>query len=109
MEGITKSQGLQHITEKVFKILGAKDLQSCRLVNQNFKRIMDEPRFWIEKLAQIPVIPRAPSLWCNRCQVVYFDLLIVFGMLYHSRSDGSNLRSIEAVPYWRRVSIDLKF
>ena len=73
MDEITKSSGLKHITEKVFKPLGAKDLQSCRLVNQNFKRIMDEPRFWIEKLAQIPTVPRA-TLWCVGCQVEYFGM-----------------------------------
>ena len=58
MDLITKTPGLQHIAENTFRLLNGEDLQSCRLVNQNIKEIIDTPKFWIQKLSQLPELPR---------------------------------------------------
>ena len=50
MEAITEIPGLQHISEDVFKLLNHKDLMNCRLVNSSWKNILDQPKFWLEKL-----------------------------------------------------------
>ena len=51
MEAITKTPGLQHISEKIFKLLSKKTLMNCRLVNSSWKNVLDQPMFWLEKLS----------------------------------------------------------
>ena len=50
MEIITKSPGLQHISETFFELLEKKDLLNCRLVNKSWKKVLDQPNFWFKKL-----------------------------------------------------------
>ena len=50
MEIITKSPGLQHISESFFGFLDKKDLLNCRLVNKSWKKVLDQPNFWFKKL-----------------------------------------------------------
>ena len=50
LDKITKNPGLQHISEDIFKLLGKKSLMDCRLVNHSLKNILDQPKFWFEKL-----------------------------------------------------------
>ena len=50
MEIITKSPGLQHISESIFEYLDKKDLLNCRLVSKSLKKVLDQPNFWFKKL-----------------------------------------------------------
>ena len=49
MENFINNPGLQHIAENVFLNLNHENLEKCRLVNEYWKNILDNPMFWIEK------------------------------------------------------------
>ena len=50
MDLFTTNYGFLHISEDIFKALDHKSLLSCRSVNQSWKAVLDNPRFWIKKL-----------------------------------------------------------
>ena len=50
MDTFTKIPGLQHIPEDIFNLLDKKSLTDCRLVNSSWKNVLDQPKFWLEKL-----------------------------------------------------------
>ena len=50
MEKLTKSPGLQHISEDIFKLLDKKSLLECRMVNSSWKEVLDQPIFWLKKM-----------------------------------------------------------
>ena len=56
MEAITKIPGLQHISEDIFNLLDTKNLLKCRLVNKSWKKILDQPIFWLKKLEEIQIV-----------------------------------------------------
>ena len=57
MEDIVKNPGLQHIIEKSFKLLNIWDISSVISVNQDFRKIVDCPRFYLMKLSQQENVP----------------------------------------------------
>ena len=57
MENILRNPGLQHIIEKSLKCLGNKDIASFQLLNQDCKKIVDCPRFYLMKLSQQENVP----------------------------------------------------
>ena len=59
MEDIVKNPGLQHIIEKSLKLLSIKDIVSVKSVNQDFRKIVDCPRFYLTKLSQQENVPKA--------------------------------------------------
>ena len=50
MDTFIKIPGLQHISEDIFKLLDKNNLSNCRLVTSSWKMILDQPKFWSEKL-----------------------------------------------------------
>ena len=40
----------QNIREKILNFLPTEDILNCRLVNQAWKEILDNPTFWLNKL-----------------------------------------------------------
>ena len=72
MDLVTKNPGLQHIGESIFMFLDHQSLLSCREVNQSFKLILDNPRFWLKKCAQIGMPNRFQELedWTKVIQVM---------------------------------------
>ena len=52
MEDIVRNPGLQHIIEKSLKLLNIEDIASVKSVNQDFRKIVDCPRFYLMKLSQ---------------------------------------------------------
>ena len=50
MDLITKSNGLIHISLKIFKLLDYQTLMACRNVDRHFFNALDNPKFWIEKI-----------------------------------------------------------
>ena len=53
MEFVTKSPGLQQVSEDIFKLLDLKRLMNCRLVNSSWKNVFDQLIFWIKKLNEM--------------------------------------------------------
>ena len=49
MENLTQNPGFQHLLEHIFVLLDHEDLLSCRIVGSYWKKIIDNPRFWIRK------------------------------------------------------------
>ena len=56
MEAISKTPGLHQVTENIFNLLDKKTVVDCQLVNSSWKKILDQPSFWLKKLhsAKIP-------------------------------------------------------
>ena len=52
MDIVTKTPGLQHLSEDIFKLLDKKSSLQCRLVNSSWKNVLDQPNFWLKKLSQ---------------------------------------------------------
>ena len=50
MERITKSPGLQHISEDIFKLLDKKTLMNCRKVSKAWKNVIEGPLFLQKRL-----------------------------------------------------------
>ena len=49
MDLITKSPGLHHIAENIFKDLNQDVLSKCENVNEKWKGIVQNPWFWYKK------------------------------------------------------------
>ena len=62
MDAITKNPGFQHISEDISKLLDKKSLMNCRLVNSSWKKILDEPKFWLKKFHSDSKLERASSI-----------------------------------------------
>ena len=51
MENLTNNPSLSiDIGQKILQYLDDTSLQTCRLVDKSMKSMVDEPRFWIQKL-----------------------------------------------------------
>ena len=61
MDCLTNNQGLQHISEKIFKILKFDDLVKCRRINTSWKRIVDQSSFLIKSI-QLLAKPNQPNI-----------------------------------------------
>ena len=54
MDTILNNPGLQHIAEDIFLNLDEKSLtNNCTSLNQNAKKIINRPMFWLKKLSQM--------------------------------------------------------
>ena len=58
MENITKNPGLQHIIEDMLAFLDKKSIASFRLLNQDCKKIVENPIFCLKKLSQTEEVPK---------------------------------------------------
>ena len=56
METLTKTPGLQHISEDIFRNLDKKSFLNCRLVNQAWKGILDMPIFCLKNFISLEVV-----------------------------------------------------
>ena len=52
MEKLTNNQGFQHIAETIFLQLDPLILETCRDVNKSWKKILEDPSFWLKKCFQ---------------------------------------------------------
>ena len=62
MELFITNTGLQHIGVAIFKYLDHKTLVMCRLVNRSWKKMVDDPRFWLKKCDQTGIKCRSPGV-----------------------------------------------
>ena len=51
LETLINNPGLQHIAENIFQYLDQHSLLKYRLVNSSWKRILDQPIFWLKKVS----------------------------------------------------------
>ena len=58
MEDIVKNPGLQHIIEKSLTLLNIWDIASVKFVNEDFRKIVDCPRFYLMKLSKQENVPK---------------------------------------------------
>ena len=66
MENLTNNPNLSiDIGQKILQPLDDASLQSCRLVNSTLKRMVDPPRFWIQKLEKKGLNPQFKSETLN--------------------------------------------
>ena len=63
------------IGQKIFQALDDKSLQSCRLVNSSMKKMVDQPKFWLQKLKKKGLNPRFKSETLNDNGFVQENLL----------------------------------
>ena len=112
MEIITKSPGLQHISESIFEYLDKKDLLNCRLVSKSLKKVLDQPNFWFKKLEteDVPKVLMNKSLktrwnihktWKNLAQNLEngrpeeeFALVLIW---FHKRKPIESIHPLEIV------------
>ena len=63
------------IGQNILKCLDDASLQTCQLVNKSMKRMVDEPRFWIQKLEKKGLNPQFKSKTLNKNGFVQENLL----------------------------------
>ena len=54
MDNLTKNPGLQHVAEAIFLNLDYFNLATCAVVNEDWKKIQENPTFWFQKCKQSP-------------------------------------------------------
>ena len=53
MDFITKNPGLHHIVEETFMNLDYENLLKCQEVNEHWKKVLDNPWFWMKKCKEL--------------------------------------------------------
>ena len=69
MEDIIENPGLKHIAENVFLNLNYEKLETCRLVNESCKEILDNPMFWIKKFIRRGLSKKNQIDWTTAIQI----------------------------------------
>ena len=52
IEELLKSEGLQHLAQKIFQLLDLKSLQRCRRVCKTWQRFIDQNIHWESKFVE---------------------------------------------------------
>ena len=76
MENLKNNPSLSiDIGQKILHYLDDTSLQTCRLVDKSMKHMVDEPRFWIQKLEKKGLNPQFKSKTLNKNGFVQENLL----------------------------------
>ena len=75
MDVITKTPGLQHISEDILKLLKTKGLMNCRLVNTSWKNVMNQSTFWLSKMKRQDITEDIQRSWKMLAQDLSNDQL----------------------------------
>ena len=94
MENIIKNPGLKHIAENVFLNLNYEKLETCRLVNEFCKEILDNPMFWLKKFIQRGLSKKNQSDWMAAIQITPY-LNLETNILYYLKQSSKNERVID--------------
>ena len=66
MENLTNNPNLSvDVGQKILQPLEDASLQSCRFVNKSMKHMVDNPRFWLQKLEKRGLNPQFKSKTLN--------------------------------------------
>ena len=95
MDAITKTPGLQHISEEILQLLDKKSLMNCRLVNSSWKNVMNQPTFWITKMEREEIPEDVPRSWKMLAQELNDDQLSNEFVLILNKLMKSNQKKIE--------------
>ena len=68
MDLITRNQGLQHISEEIFLNLDQPCLMYCQKVNQFWKKILNNPMFWLKKCVKMGLLKHYHLDWMKLIQ-----------------------------------------
>ena len=71
LESFINNPGLQHIAENILQNLDKHSLLKYRLVNSSWKRILDQPIFWLNKLLKKEFLEN--SKWKSLISNLVFD------------------------------------
>ena len=69
MENFINNPGVQHIAENVFLNLNYEKLETCRLVNESCKELLDNPMFWIKKFIRRGLSKKNQIDWTAAIQI----------------------------------------
>ena len=78
MDVITKTPGLQHISEDILKLLKTKGLMNCRLVNTSWKNVLYQSTFWLSKIKRQDITEDAQRSWKMLAQNLSSDQTTLF-------------------------------
>ena len=56
MDILTKTPGFHYVAENIFINLDFEDLENCSQVNKSWRKILNNPSFWLRKLIQFGVL-----------------------------------------------------
>ena len=65
MDKIINNTGFQHLVEKVFLDLEHQELETCALINQSSKQILDNPIFWLKKYVSKGMSKKNETEWAS--------------------------------------------
>ena len=69
MDKIIQNPGFQHIVENILLNLDYKDLLECELINKSCQEILENPIFWLKKLALRGMSNKNQDDWYNAIQI----------------------------------------
>ena len=112
---IIDNPGFHHILENTFLRLDLNDLLKCQLMNKSVKKILNNPMFWIKKLAQKGFSKKNQADWIRGIQIIKknppafpcFDLEFEDMNLYLKRI-LNNQHLIDTPCYFDQNDISLK-
>ena len=70
MEVFLTDPGFAHIADKIVGHLDSKTLVRCRLVSTSFKRIVDNPNFWLQRYKKNSITKIHLVKWQNVCDLL---------------------------------------
>ena len=98
MENIINNPGLQHLAEKIFWNLNYEDLESCRLMNESCRKILDNPFFWIKIFIRRGISKKYQMEWTYAIEITKDTTLEKYVLLYLKKSTR-NRRMVD-LPCW---------
>ena len=94
MEKITDNPGFLHIAETIFLQIDSQKLESCQEVNESWKKILEDPSFWLKKCFQSGLVQsEKKAAWTNAIQILKnsnleMELLCLLKEFFHWNAFG---------------------
>ena len=107
---IIDNPGFHHILENTFLGLDLNDLLKCQLINKSVKKILNNPMFWIKKLAQKGFSKKNQADWIKGIQMIEKNApdLEFEGMNLYIKRILNNQHLIDTPCYFDQNDISLK-
>ena len=101
MEKITHNPGFLHIAETIFLQIDSQKLESCQEVNESWKKILEDPSFWLKKCFQSGLVQsEKKAAWTNAIQILKnsnleMELLCLLKEFFHWNAFGYTATPIQ--------------